>query len=293
MLKIEKYIQYLSPSALITAENMPNMFYLNRLIYNKLPKEPQALNAAVGSAFDYYIKSNLMLSKFQDKKHILPNLKKGIETNQDEAFTAGKIALNAYTNVIDLDKFTNVELHIIRPIEGIPIMGKADASTNDPLDTDTDNINEYPFDWKVMGYTSTTSISPPPKYFRLWENSRPRAAHPRYVKDISILEINNYWATQLTTYGWLLGIPIGKPFPVFIDAIIFHNKFVKSIAQYRGIATSKYQEILVLRYKQVWNSIIDGSFIQRLASTKDEDLVWLAAKEEKWYMESQWEVNLL
>jgi len=287
MLKIEKIPQYLSPSALMASENMPNSFYLNRLIHNKMVREPQSLAAAVGSAFDFLIKSELILTQFTNKKHLLVDIKKGIETNQDEAFTAGKIALNAYTKVIDLNIFHDVEIHKQVEIDGIPIMGKLDASISNP------SIKySFPFDWKVMGYTSKNPISPLPFYKRIWKGIRPLPCHKEYSKGIPFENINDKWALQLCTYGWMLGIPFSIEFPVYIDVILFINKIIQSIVIYEGIITKKYQELVISRYKNLWHSIINGSFIQRLASSYDEDLVWIASKEEEWFRDSQYEIGL-
>jgi hypothetical protein len=292
MLKIEKIPQFLSPTALITAENMPNTFYLNRLIDDRMPKEPQILAAAVGSAFDYLVKSELILTRFSGKKHLLNELRGGIETNQDEAFTAGKIALNAYTRVIDMDIFHDIEIHKQIEIDGIPITGKLDASISNPQILLNKLPFSFPFDWKVMGYTSISKVSPPPFYKRIWKGIRPLPCHKEYHKDIPFDSINDKWALQLCTYGWMLGIPIFTEFPAYIDVILFHNKIIQSIAIYSGIVTKKYQELTLSRYKNLWNSIMNGSFIKRLASSYHEDLVWIASKEEEWFRDSQYEIGL-
>ena len=279
MLHIERRPSFLSPSALLMAENMPNTFYLTRLVADPIPRQPQALSAAVGSAFDYFIKVLLINEKFPNKKELLPDLRNGIETNLEEAFRAGQTAFNAYTNIFNIDDFTDTELHLSKVIEGIPLTGKIDA------------LSDYgggiiiPFDWKVMGYTATVTTSPPPLYYRLWEGIRPRPCHKDYIDGISFESIDTNWATQLCTYGWLIGIPIYKEFPARIDALIFKNRTIRCIAQYCGWITKSFQYSVMQRYRNIWTEVNDSSYLKRLVSTKSIDLVWIAAKNEIWYKE--------
>lgn len=279
MLKIERNPSYLSPSSLMQAESMPNTFYLLRLIADPIKREPQQLAAAVGSAFDYYIKMKLMEDKFQYKKVLLPDIKTGIETNINEAFIAGKIAYRAYLDsCFNIANYADVELHLDGLFNGVPIIGKLDA-----IVIVSGSSKAIPFDWKVTGYTAKTTMSPKPGYYRLWEGIRPKPAHKIFTDDISFEVIDKKWATQLCTYGWLMDYPIGIPFSVRVDALIWKDKKIRCIAQYRGWITEAFQQQVIIRYKNLWNSLEDGSFIKNLASSKDEDLVWITSKSETWW----------
>lgn len=281
MLKIERTPSYLSPSSLMMAENMPNTFYLTRLVLDPMLGVPQPLNAAVGSAFDYYIKVKLVEDRFPHKAAYLPEIKKGIETNIDEAFSAGKKAFNSYIErAYNKDEYADIEIHNNGSFEEVPITGKLDAKI---LDQET-NLT-IPFDWKMSGYTSKTGISPEQGYYRLWDGLRPKAAHKIYSTNILMNHINERWAFQTCTYGWLLGLPMYKPFPTRIDQICWRNGTVRT-ALYRGWITEEYQREVIMRYKKVWNSLLDGSYINNLASSRDPDLVWIAAKNESWFIES-------
>ena len=281
MVKIERLPSYLSPSALMAADKMPNTFFLSRLIADPLVKEPQSLAAAVGSAFDYYIKMKLIEEKFKHKKVLLPEIKKGIETNIEESFRAGKRAFKSYIESAYNEKeFTNVELHISGLLEGgVPLFGKLDATC---YDLRGDN-NTIPFDWKVTGYTAESSISPPPGYFRLWEGIRPKPKHILYDPEMPFETINESWATQLCTYGWLMDKPFGIPFHARVDILVWKNGGIRCITQYRGVLTESFQNIVSYRYKRLWNLLNTGEFINLLASKTDEDLIWIAAKQETWY----------
>ena len=276
MIRIERLPSLLSPSALMMAEHMPNTFYLTRLISDSIPREKQSIAAAVGSVFDYYIKELLIKEKFKHKLKMLPEIKKGIERKEEEVFRAGLVAFNTYEKIVKIDEFTDVELHITKEIEGVPVTGKLDAQVN----YQNENI---PFDWKVTGYTSQSHISPLPLYYRLWEGIRPRPCHKDYTESIDFEKISENWATQLCTYGWLLGKTKYKDFPAKIDTLIFTNKVIRCIAQYKGIITKQFQEKVAQRYQNIWQELKDGSYLKRLVSTKSLNLIWIASKNEDWF----------
>jgi len=286
MVKIERLPSYLSPSALMMAEKMPNTFFLTRLINDPIERDEQNLAAAVGSAFDYYIKMLLIEKKFPHKEKYLEELKKGIETNVTEAHTAGKKAFQIYANIYNPNEFNNVELQLHGSLDvgnknnAIPIFGKLDATV---IDIKRDPNKVLPFDWKVTGYTSKEGTSPCPGYYRLWEGIRPKAMHTNYYEDIPIETINENWATQLCTYGWLMDYKIGTPFYVRVDQLIWKNNTIRCIAQYRALVTPSFQDQVYYRYKRIWNLINSGEFIKLLASDDDENLIWISAQKENWW----------
>ena len=109
-------------------------------------------------------------------------------------------------------------------------------------------------------------------------------SHKLYEEDMPFDQIDPMWATQLCTYGWLLGIPQGTPFPARIDMLCWDAKNTNvRTAKYRGIITEQFQEVVAQRYATIWNEIISGSFVLRLDSQYDIDFVWSAAKDERWF----------
>lgn len=287
MLKIESLPSFLSPSSLIAAERMPNKFYLSRLIKDKVEREQQFLAAAVGSAFDYYIKLKLM-EKFPDKRKYLEELKKGIETNITEAFRWGKNAYDIYTMLaFDENEIHDIEIHNNICIEHrgvkIPLYGKLDASAYYKLKQLNMTII-IPFDWKLSGYTSIDTISPHPGYYWSCENGLMlKGKHKNYHEKMSFENINKDWAVQLCTYGWLLGIKPGTPFPARVDMLCFGRQNKLTIVKYCGWITTDFQERVALRYHNIWVSIMSGDFINRLVSKTDDNLVWLKSKDETWW----------
>ncbi len=280
MLRIEKIPNYISPSALNMAEKMPNTFFLKRLINDPFPSDPQSLNAAVGSAFDYYIKMRLINDKFHNQEKLLIELREGIETNIDEAFSAGKTAYEAYTqSAYNVNEFANVEVHASGLVEGVQMFGKQDSNVYDLMGDPTLII---PHDWKSTGYQST-STSPKPGYYEQHQGCRIMPCHKKYVDDIQMENIDKSWAGQLGTYGWLNGIKVGTPFPVRVDQLVFKGPFIRTITKYRAWITEQFQESLILRYQNLWRSLNDGSFVTRLANRQDENIVWYASTKENWW----------
>jgi hypothetical protein len=277
MLKIEKMPSYLSPSAISKAMKEPNTFYLTRLIEDKLPREPQGLPAAVGSAFDYFVKIYIAEQKFPDKIEFCKGLETGIESNVTEALNAGKRLLKVYSAVCNLEEIVDVEVHGSKSIEyrgkSIPFFGKLDA-------TSFYREKVIPFDWKVSGYSSPQS--PKQGFYRQWKGGLPKGAHAKYREDLPFEEIDPDWAFQLCIYGWLLGYPVGTPFYARIDQLTIRNADI-TLSQFRGVITEQFQTIAWDRAWMVWEAITSGRFIKMLASSRDVNLVYMASLDESWF----------
>ena len=281
MLEVERFPSHLSPSALNMAENMPNTFYILRLRERRFPRDPQHISAAVGSAFDYCIKEHLIHKKFEHKRYILIDLAKGIETEKEKAWKAGRIICDEYIkNGFNVKDFADIEIVNTFEIDGVPIMVKLDASVI-YIDSSLKESIEVPFDWKVMGYNSDSNLSPFPKYFRLFEGMRPKAKHPDYYEGIPFESVQPKFAKQLCTYGWQLN-NWGHPFPGFIDGLFIQGTKIR-IAKYKGWFSPEYQRRVLNSYKVIWKEINSGEYIKRLAHKSDVNVVWFAAQQERWW----------
>jgi len=280
LLEIERYPSFLSPSALLMAETSPNKFYINRLSALNIEKEPQTLAAAIGSAFDYYIKEKIITDKLQHKILILSELKKSIEVK--EANNIGKEIFNKYLENVpfDINEYQDVEIckHIglnlmeffnIKSI--VPIYMKIDAIKNNKI-----------HDWKVSGWTSIMGTSPKPGYYCIWDNGRPKSCHENYYENIELQEIDVNWATQLCTYGWYLGL-MGKKFLVTIDLLCFNNRNELRVAKYQAWITPEFQKSVATRYALLWQSILTEKFLDRIVSHNDINLVFIASQNETWW----------
>lgn len=287
MIQIEKYPSFLSPSSLNMAEKSPNKFYINRLSGINIIKEEQTLAAAIGSAFDYLIKEKIIKDKNLYKKEpSLNEMKKSVESNHSQAWEIGETIYKKYlSEVYDILLFEDVEitenfqldLNFIGINYFIPLYIKMDA---------TKKLNYFKqptaHDWKVSGYTSESGISPKPGYIRIWDNGRLKSCHDKFTNSISIEDVDEQWGTQLCTYGWKLH-GFGKDFPVSVDMLCFNDRNECRIAQYEAWVPIKFQQRVAYKYALLWSSILDGSFLNKLVSKRDINLIFIESLNESWW----------
>lgn len=302
--KLEKLPYYLSPSSLWAIENTPCKFYLERLLESPDEREPQGKPAAVGSAFDYFIKIHLAkkMNKLEDLRN---TLMKGLYSDEQkllyqgrsvqdmlwqmnvepelraEAAGAGKLLFDEYNKAMSLlssglscweDRYSDIEIHREYNLRwkgmSIPLFGKGDACTK----------SLAPLDWKVKGYGS--DASPTKGYYNIWKDGAWKGPHKDYCKDITMDFIDKNYASQLCTYGWMLGILPGTTFSAEIEQIIIRGSSVK-IALYRGVITRQFQFELAERYAQAWTSLRNGKFLERVPC--DIDMLRILANREGWF----------
>ena len=278
MLPIAKHPKYLSPSSLSAIEGQPYTFYLQRMAPNPYPYEPQTPAAAVGSAFDSFIKIDIV-NKLDIKEKIRQRILKDAlifvrdeseftkddleamsfeelifntsveKRNREEAREMGKLLYdkykyNGYGSLIFLD----VEIHRnFFLLEGnVPIFMKLDSIVED-----WDTKQPCPHDWKTSGYGSASGISPKPGYMMLFDKGINVGSHKEYRKDMPLDEIDPKWATQVCTYGWGMGITPGTPFPAYIDMLAIRPNNIR-VARYRGIITKEFQLNIYARFRKAW-----------------------------------------
>ena len=318
--KLEKLPFYLSPSSLWAIENTPCTFYLERLIQDCYEREPQSPPSAVGSAFDFFIKIHLakhMSSRLNVKGNVLKMedlrnvLMRGMHSSEQkalyqgksvndilwqtnvqphmrtEAAGAGKLLFDEYNNAMPEDweyRYDDIEIHSNYDLHwkgiNIPLLGKADASVKLPsIWKDRVNTKSVPLDWKVKGYGS--QASPTKGYFDIWDKGEwKHKPHKDYYCNIPMDSIDVNYATQLCTYGWMLGISPGTPFPAYIEQIVIRNNSIR-VALYEGIITREFQLNLAERYYQAWTKLRSGRFLQDIPC--DVDLVKIIASSEGWW----------
>lgn len=283
--KIEKKLHYLSPSSLNSSLKEPNKFYLTRLVYDSIPKEPQGKGAAIGTAFDILVKRKIWSegiskeTRFRSEKDE-NNIE--IKDFKSEALQIGKRILNSYIRgAYSATIFKQLEVWRQFTFHNIPIYVKLDATC---LDKKSNLI--IPFDWKVSGFNPDSNpMSPKPYYQYQYVGREIGIAHKKYCTDIEIQEIDLSWAIQTCTYGWSIGLStnLDKPFPVRIDMLTTTKKNIIKCSSYRAIVTPIFQKYVFELYKDTWTSIIDGTFINKLNSQYDRNLIFIASTNEKWY----------
>jgi hypothetical protein len=150
---------------------------------------------------------------------------------------------------------------------GVPIFCKADALVEE-------SGEKCILDWKVSGYGSTAGVSPKAGYWKLWDNGICKLGDKYAVGSLIDLD----WADQLCTYGWAYGLK--GNFTCIIENIVIRPLTIRT-ARYKFIIDEAYQQGLKDRYKALWDSLLDGSFAQRVGS--NETLMYLLAQGEHWY----------
>lgn len=291
--------KYLSPTSLNKWETDPEEFYLQYLADQRPPRMPQTEPMAVGSAFDAYIKNYYHKALFDtvDPRFEFETIFEDQvdKHNRDWARDAGKYVFECYkTSGALADLLTELQASESEPrfefklqseINGVPLLGKPDLffihKSGVPII----------LDWKVNGFCSKYAKSPNRGYLRVrdgWTgvpsrnaNAIHRDAHPMSHNGVIIniaecLETTcKEWATQLGTYAWLCGAPIGSEFVVAVDQIVakpyIPNRPKLRIAEHRALICKNYQLKTIARYSELWE-IIHSNHIFRDLSFEDSSI---------------------
>ena len=280
-LKIHRLPEYLSPSGLGTLENQPNTYYTQKLKPKEKcsPRTPQGMGAAYGSSFDTLVKLKLLEDGIGDKS-MLPEIKKGVELKDKSIKPMGERILKAYVDqgVYRYHDWVNIEEWMTWTFRGVPMHTRLDATVR----------HEgliIPHDWKCFGFVSEKGQSPHPAFKIQFTNKGTIHPHKRYTKRVPIESVDKAWGKQFTSYGWALGFSKDKwqEFPVSCDMMTQNKTGGIKITHYIAWATVKYQRELYRRYLKAWGSLQNGSFINRLASQTDINIVYTRSKREKWF----------
>lgn len=279
-------------------------FYIRYLAAHPAPRLPQEQPAAVGSAFDAYVKSMLAHALFGRDMPAQFEFGAIFESqvephNRDFALLAGKRVFKAYKLAGAYDDLLDLLRRSIEPprfefkvdglIEGVPFTGKPDCRF--VLDLGQGRVSCV-FDWKVRGYCSKYGSSPSKGYaicldgFRSEKPSRSQGKeHAMYkAMDFRGLTINSgymefcndEYADQLCLYGWLLGEKIGDENVVLgIEELCAKfmgegNPPTLRYARHRGRVKADYQQKLAAKVATCWQAITSGHVFSSL-SREDSD----------------------
>jgi hypothetical protein len=278
-------------------------FYIRYLADHRAPRLPQEPPAAVGSAFDAYVKAQLNWHLYGPA--MSPQFEFGTifesqvePQNRDFALTAGKRVFKAYQLCGAYDDLLRLLQHSVEPprfeftveglIEGVPFTGKPDVRFI--LDLGKGRIPCI-FDFKVRGYCSKYGASPSKGYATCLDGFVGKASrsqgkeHATYkALDFRGLTINSgymefcnsEYADQLSLYGWLLGEKIGDENTVLgIEELCAKfmgegNPPTLRYARHRGRVKADYQQKLAERVSACWQAITSGHVFSTL-SREDSD----------------------
>lgn len=292
--------EYLSPSALSCFEQDKIEYYRRYVSPVKPPKLLQTAPMSVGSAFDAYVKAYLHEAIYgknhsESAKYSTEALLKAqVEPqNMEWARDAGKYCFQQYkdsgaladlmlelSSAVDDPRF---EFEVKGVIEGtregvsgkkmgVPLLGKPDLRY---VNSEGAHVIH---DWKVNGFCGKSNTSPMAGYIQCrdqtgYKTGAHKDAFLQQYKGLTIntgayLETyNTDWATQLATYGWLLGEPIGKEFVVGVDQLACNGSKrspsghpVIRIAHHRIRISEKFQYEAMARFQILWGILTDEPF---------------------------------
>ena len=274
--------KYLSPSALSCWEENEDEYYLRYLSPNRPPKIKQTEAMSVGSGFDARVKDYLAEKLFG--KGVKPELEYDSQFNsqvephnRDFSAKAGLVCFEAYKTsgalawlLAKLQKADEVrmESRTIAEVNGVPLGGVPDLDFR---------IGRYRivFDWKVNGYCSQADKTPAQGYAICrdgWIGKASRShgkPHGSYWMEFveGVGDINSTphlesltglgesgWATQLSTYAWVTGTPVGEEIIAFVDQLCCGKNGIR-VASHRSRITGPYQEKRFQAYKNLWDVI--------------------------------------
>jgi len=278
-------------------------FYVRYLADHAAPRLPQEQPAAVGSAFDAYVKSMLAHALFGNTASTQFEFGSIFESqvepqNRDFALTAGKRVFKAYKLCGAYDDLLKLLQQSIEPprfefkvdglINGTPFTGRPDCRF--VLDLGQGHIPCI-YDWKVKGYCSKYGASPSKGYATCLDGFVGKASrsqgkeHAMYkATDFRGLTINfghmefcnSEYADQLCLYGWLLGEKIGEENTVLgIEELCAKfmgegNPPTLRYARHRGRVASAYQLKLANKVTECWRAITGGHVFPTLSREDSE-----------------------
>lgn len=167
---------------------------------------------------------------------------------------------------------------IERHINGVVLLGKPDIRF---INSEAAHVIQ---DWKVNGFLSKSPVSPKPGYVQLRECDEHggwirRGPHkdamigPRFgmmLNSTKLEYVDEDWAAQLATYGWLLGSTPGQELVVGIEQFC-GNKNSLRLASHRTTIGRQFQLNLLNEYIDLWNILHDpkGCYFFRDMSRDD------------------------
>lgn len=291
---------YISPSAVKLFYTDPEAFYIRYLANTKIPNEPQTKAMSIGSAFDAYAKSYLHSALYgidnEGQYSLVSLFETQVEShNRDWAWKHGQYVFECYKKSGALADLL-VDLHgALEPPafefevrgnvtsrhyndNGMVLLGKPDV-----FFVNKDG-HKFILDWKVNGYCSNSAKSPSPGYMRLrtCDGSMAHSGHHKLVYPVvhkgmtcslshTLDKTDEGWATQLATYGWLLGEDVGSDFLVAIDQIVAkpNGEYpILRVAEHRSIIDPIYQHKQFKKFQHCWD-VINSNHIFRNLSLED------------------------
>lgn len=294
--------RHFSPTSYALWRSDQQEYYRRYLSERRFAKEPQSFPMAIGSSFDWFVKSHLnsCLGSKLGVKGELGALEKQVEAhNLPEAKTVGEAVMKAYTDSGALDalkreivcearfEFGITARFAIRDrllietrerdpecvLDGLFLNGRPDgffytrAAHNTPL-------VPVILDWKVNSWQSAQK-SPDPGFIAVHDVTGKVAgphkdAYVAYHEGLKVNKskaLNEEWRMQLSIYSWVLGVPIGTTIVGSIDQVI-GPCFKPRVAKHRFIIDGESQWKLFDDICAAWE-IVNSDHIFRDVSKEE------------------------
>lgn len=251
--------QYLSPSSLNEYNMCQMKFYLKRMAGLEWPPYEQGIPAAVGSAFDSFVKNCLaecLGYEFNLEEMLSKSVQLTDENERETAIGLGEQLFQLYEKwgfvkrLIDKG-ITFIDFDVTKTLEvgkdSVPVRGLPDAFLSDGT----------PVDWKVQGATSVSGASPTKGYnYRITEGVT-KPAH-KDCDSLPFEQINESWASQMAIYSWLVtGIDLSEPILARIENVTMRGGKV-TISTIERPISPEFQKSLWERLVYSWQRIQDG-----------------------------------
>lgn len=257
-------IKYLSPTSLEQFETNPTEFVLQRI--HKGPRLKQTVPMAVGSVFDFMIKSHLM-EKFdlgQDDDY-------GVEVKGDDLVEAQRLGTIAFDEYCRSAVYRNLvarlrtakRISMVGDYTGLigttPVRGKPDLE-----------VDNYVYDWKCNGFCS--QASPVPGYVGHRDYMfTPNADGIMVNVEQPLFKRQPKWIAQLSTYNLqMLHTP---PFVGLIHQLVKSGKGVVKIVEHAEVIPVEYVESLVDRYAKAWEFVSKGHYFTNMTKSESDKKV--------------------
>lgn len=254
-------LTYLSPSSFAMSLENREKFALRYLVDNRIPRDPQTPAMAAGSAFDAFVKHDLA---GYDLKELFE--KQVAEEHWSWAWDTGKRLFGIYRDQGALDVLKSLmvdpkfEVPLHGEINGVPLHGFPDCYY-------WRNGRLVVMDWKVVGSQGKTRPSPLKHYVI----ERPKGRHHKNVTPVyedGLLVQNDHcfskteskWATQVSVYAWMLGVPVGEEFVAQIEQVLCGPDDVRCVT-YCGKVSEEFQRKTIAQLQNVWSQIKEGTYI--------------------------------
>lgn len=274
-------IRYISPTSYSLWKKNREDWYRQYASPISIPRDPQADYMAAGSAFDAYVKSALHQTLYpdsNDQKFDFQTLfDKQVEPhNREWAMVHGKYLFEEYKRLGAFDDLlasmqhehakARFEVDLEGVVGSVNLLGKPDAWYHNP------SGNAIILDWKVNGYCSKSNKSPEPGYYHLRGDKQGKTQHKDCMPVslngtmingmMSMDQVKEDWASQLSIYAWLCGAPVGSEFICAIDQMACSYSGTDfpniRVAEHRCIVSKQYQMETYKGLMDMWSAIKSG-----------------------------------